>query len=219
MSAHSTPPQPCAVIERETEDHTWFAGDTVIRPGADAGVVMEDVTVAPGSGRPWHTHPAPTNVISIEGAFAFLVGHGGQTRVVTVPAGVSVHIPADLPHAYTNTSKHRGRLFVAVATDRASFAAQSGHPGRMASHLSTADKPSGVWRRVLVRQYHLAETRFLVACDPTCCTCGAAAQTQQDMPYVRQQDAWFCADCWHRLSATEVESAVRDIALRGVPLC
>jgi hypothetical protein len=109
-------------------------------------------------------------------------------------------------------------LWVALATDLAGFSAQSGLPGRNAIRLSTPDGQSAAWRRLLAQQYHRAETRLLAVCDPICCACGAAAQTHEDMPYVRQQDAWFCAGCWNRLSAAEIEGTVQDIALRGVPL-
>ena len=218
MPARSAPTQPRAGAEAEARDQHGFTAGTETEPGTDAAVVMADVTVPPGSGRPWHTHPAPAVVISLEGDFAFLAGHVGHVQVVSVPPGASVWIPAELPHACTNAGQQRGRLLVALATDLAGFSAQTGLPGCTAVHVATSDRSSAAWRRVLVQQYHLAETGLLAVRNPICCACGVAAQTQQDMPYVRQQDAWFCAGCWHRLSATEIEGAVQDIALRGVPL-
>lgn len=218
MSAYSTPPQPCLVVEQETEEHSTFATGAVTRPDTDAAVALVDVAVAPGSGQAWHTHPAPARVLSLEGDFAFRAGHGEQVQVVTVPAGASIQIPAELPHAYTTTGQQRGRLLIALPTDRAGISAQTGLPGHAANHESTPDAPPRAWRRVLVEQYHLAETRLLASRDPICSACGAAARMNRDMPYVRQQDAWFCADCWCRLSATEIEAAVQSVALRGVPL-
>ncbi len=110
---------------------------------------MANVIVAPGSGRAWHTHPAPASHISLEGDFAFLAGHGEHVRVVTVPACASIHIPAELPHAYTNTGHHRERLFVAPATDLAGFSAQSDL--RTAGHVSAPEESPGAWRRILAQ--------------------------------------------------------------------
>ncbi len=61
----------------------------------------------------------------------------------------SIHIPAELPHAYTNTGHHRERLFVAPATDLAGFSAQSDL--RTAGHVSAPEESPGAWRRILAQ--------------------------------------------------------------------
>ncbi|SRR5579883_685931 len=149
MSAHSAPTQPRVVAETAAEDHCGCSTGTATGLRTDSTVAMADVIVAPGSGRAWHIHPAPASVMSLEGDFAFLTGPDGHVRVVRVPPGASIHIPAELPHAYANTGHHRGRLFVAPATDLAGFSARSDL--RTAGHVSAPEESPGAWRRILAQ--------------------------------------------------------------------
>ena len=62
------------------------------------------------------------------------------------------------------------------------------------------------------------EPLVLLATRHVCCACSAVEGTDKLGTYVRTGDAWFCGDCWHRLSADALQRVVREVALRGVPL-
>jgi quercetin dioxygenase-like cupin family protein len=87
------------VIPTATLDTTNFSHELLGRDHGDPGVSLILVEAAPGQGPSLHQHPYAEIIVILEGEGTFTDG----TTSETVGAGHVLIIPADEPHAFTNT--------------------------------------------------------------------------------------------------------------------
>lgn len=90
--------------------HLGVVGDTytTLLTGHDTNgrYCLIDMFVRPGGGPPPHRHDFEESFVVLEGEIA--TTFRGEKR--TVRAGDTVHIPANAPHSFTNTSDRPARL-------------------------------------------------------------------------------------------------------------
>src|SRR6266568_4973324 len=90
--------------------HIGLVGDTytILLTGKDTGgrFCLIDMHIPPGGGPPPHRHDFEESFILLEGEIE--ATFRGQKSFVR--AGATVHIPANAPHQFQNTSNHPARL-------------------------------------------------------------------------------------------------------------
>jgi quercetin dioxygenase-like cupin family protein len=98
------------VSEGQTTPHIGLVGDTytVLVSGKDSAgrYCLIDMHIPPGGGPPPHRH-------DFEESFTILDGEIEATfrgRKSIVKAGETIHIPANAPHQFHNTTQHPARL-------------------------------------------------------------------------------------------------------------
>jgi quercetin dioxygenase-like cupin family protein len=125
MNKHSITSQPLApippddlqrnaVVARPGEDqnlpHIGLVGDTytILLSGEDTHgrYCLIDMFIPPGGGPPPHRHDFEESFTLLEGNIEAVFR--GQKTVVR--AGATIHIPANAPHSFTNTSGQPARL-------------------------------------------------------------------------------------------------------------
>jgi len=130
MNRHSTKSQPVSPIppddllrnltvadpnKNRSLPHIGIVGDTytILLSGEDTAgrYCLIDMHIPPGGGPPPHRH-------DFEESFTVLEGEIEATfrgKRLVVRAGVTVSIPANAPHSFTNASKHPSRLLCICA--------------------------------------------------------------------------------------------------------
>src|SRR6266702_636729 len=94
----------------QSAPHIGLVGDTytILLTGKDTGgrFCLIDMHIPPGGGPPPHRHDFEESFILLEGEIE--ATFRGQKSFVR--AGATVHIPANAPHQFQNTSNHPARL-------------------------------------------------------------------------------------------------------------
>jgi quercetin dioxygenase-like cupin family protein len=102
-----------------------------------SGYTVAEVVVPPGAVNGPHRHPCEETMYLLAGELEF-AGESGERR--RVPAGATVHVPADTVHYYTNATAEPARLLVvAPVAQEAVFddlARASGDPARVAAAMA-----------------------------------------------------------------------------------
>jgi len=99
-----------AQADEQSASHIGLVGDTytILITGKDTNghFCLIDMHIPPGGGPPPHRHDFEESFIVLEGEIeATFRGQRSSVR-----AGATIHIPANAPHQFQNTSHHPARL-------------------------------------------------------------------------------------------------------------
>ena len=107
-SAGATPPEGDTV--RVDLANGTSEGPVTIDTSGPSTLVVQELTIGPGAGSGWHTHPGPEYSVINDGAVQL------QTAIACSPvnyaAGQAVFIPAGVPHRVANESADDARVVV-----------------------------------------------------------------------------------------------------------
>src|ERR1700722_821165 len=112
------PKRSLAIARPNTDEslpHIGLVGDTytILLSGNDTGgrYCLIDMHIPPGGGPPPHRHDFEESFIILEGQIE--ATFRGEKSVVG--AGETIHIPANAPHSFSNTSERAARLLCVCA--------------------------------------------------------------------------------------------------------
>jgi quercetin dioxygenase-like cupin family protein len=147
-------PRRSSTIARPNTDerlpHIGLAGDTytVLLSGEDTNgcYCLIDMHIPPGGGPPPHRHDFEESFIVLEGVIEAIF----RGNKLTVSAGETLHIPANAPHQFANTSRENARLLcICAPSGQEEFFAQIGVS--VASRLTPPPKASKEEQAVSMR--------------------------------------------------------------------